>query len=354
MDDLLADQLKQFGLTEKEIETYLVLLENGETIVSTISEQAGVSKRHVYNTASRLEERNLVEINDFVTPARLRPIPPDQVKQRFSHDVNQLHKSLEERFSPSELNLRRIEVLKSRSTLLKWIRQILTAATSRIAIALPSSLLQELRTELVDAVDRGVLVLVLLTNETEETVSDRTNALEGVAHAVRISRREMAIQLAVDHSYGLLAPLGILSNNSDNRSKAIALGDHQLEPVILSAFNGNEWPFSNEIYVREPDDLPKSYTTHRLAVLQAALYDQDDVDLFAKVKAYDMTGTEDYNQTFDFEGEVINVVQRIVEPTVNLPLATLELDTGDDIVSIGGPRCTYEDYEAIRTRLEVV
>ena len=48
MDDAtLRAHLRRFGLSEKEVDTYLTLLEHGEATASTIADVAGVSKRYV-------------------------------------------------------------------------------------------------------------------------------------------------------------------------------------------------------------------------------------------------------------------------------------------------------------------
>jgi HTH-type transcriptional regulator, sugar sensing transcriptional regulator len=354
MDDQdLTNALRQIGLTEKEIDTYFVILDAGETIVSAVADEAGVSKRHVYNIAGRLEERSLIEMNDFVVPTRLRAIPPEDVKRRLVTDANELYDMLNTQYERPELDLQRLEVLKSRSTLIKRIQQIVQTANEQVTIAIPPSLIPSLEEHLSEAIDRNVLVLLLLLNETVETITAQDIDIEGLAHAVRVHRREMAIQVAVDNNFGLIAPHDLLFNEG-NMTQALAIGDPHLEPVISAAFFGEQWAFSDEIHVSSPDVLPNTYLSFRLAVVQAALHSKQGKDIYAKVKAYPKTDQNRSQPPEIVEGEVIEVNQRMIEPEIQLPIANLVLKTESSEVSIGTRRCIYEDYEAIRTQLELV
>lgn len=362
MDDTpLVNKLRSFGLTDKEIQTYLVLLQEGDTVVSQVAERAGVSKRHVYNTASKLEDRNLIEIHDFVTPTRLRPLTPEQVKQSFAREVSELNEILESRFNQYQYEFSGVDVLKSRATMIKRIRQILNSASQRIMIVIPVSLLSELEDELASAVERDVLVLLLLTNGPAEAI---THDLESIAHVGRVNERRTAIQLTVDGTCGLIAPHGILSNEPQSQTRAIVLGNGETERVLLNAFSGNVWPHSTQIHVCEADALPKSYTSHHLSVLQATLHKENDTKVFAKMEVYEKrdvdTSEEDFTKdspqgkeqlTKYVEGEVVNTIQWMTGPEGERPVATIELDVEDEIIQVGGPRCVYEDYEAVQTRL---
>jgi sugar-specific transcriptional regulator TrmB len=362
MDDSpLIDKLRLFGLTDKEIQTYLVLLQEGETVVSRVAERAGVSKRHVYNTASKLEDRKLIEVHDFVTPTRLRPVSPDQVKRLFIQEINELHDILESRFNRSQFDLTGVDVLKSRSTMIKRIGQIISSASHKVMIVVPVSILPDLEAELARAVERDVLVLLLLTSGPAEAIE---SDLSRLAHVGRINERRLAIQLAVDNSCGLIAPHSILSNKPGSETRAIVLGSEEIEPVLLNAFSGNVWPYSTEIHVREPDDLPKTYTSHHLSVLQATLTKAADTRVFAETKVYDKRdangatedgpvdadGGQNYSIT-TLDGEVVNTRQWMTGPEADLPVATIELAVDGDVVQVGGRRCVYEEYQAIQTHL---
>jgi len=89
MDDrTLNDLLRRFGLSDKEVDTYLSLLAHGEAKASTVADAAGVSKRYVYSVSESLAERGFVEVNDHVVPTTIRANPPDEVINRLRSDVD--------------------------------------------------------------------------------------------------------------------------------------------------------------------------------------------------------------------------------------------------------------------------
>lgn len=57
-EDALRTRLRDFGLSEKEVSTYLTILDHGEAKASDIADDAGVSKRYDYSVADDLETRS--------------------------------------------------------------------------------------------------------------------------------------------------------------------------------------------------------------------------------------------------------------------------------------------------------
>ncbi len=55
---------------------YVTILRNGATTIRVVSEEADISKSYAYDIVGKLEERNLIEIDDHVQPTQLRAIPP--------------------------------------------------------------------------------------------------------------------------------------------------------------------------------------------------------------------------------------------------------------------------------------
>jgi len=75
MDGDFRRRIQQLGLTEKETETYLTILESGPTKVTEIAAEVDVSKRYIYTIAKKLEDRHLVIVNDYFTPTTIEAAP---------------------------------------------------------------------------------------------------------------------------------------------------------------------------------------------------------------------------------------------------------------------------------------
>lgn len=346
----LEDLLEQFGLSEKEVDTYLAILERGEAKASDIAAEADVSKRYVYSISEELDERGFVDVKDHEVPTKIRAVPPEDVIAKLSGTLETMEPELERRFTSTEETIRQFEVIKSRATVLNRIEALLERAEDEVTLILPISLLPALRPTLTETVDRGVMVLLLLSGpEADETpVED----LDGVASAVRSWQARAPAIITVDAEFGLIAPNELLTS-SNSEGNAISLVQRQLVPVLVGSFLGNYWPIAKELYVKGPMSLPQTFTSFRHAVLQAALQENRGNTLVAKADGR-FVGSE--NGLERIEGRVVSVRQGLVKPATNsFPVeSAFTVDTGEDTVSIGGGGAFIEDFEAERVVLELL
>ncbi|GAA0231576.1 TrmB family transcriptional regulator [Haladaptatus pallidirubidus] len=350
MDDrTLSDLLRQFGLSEKEVDTYLAILEQGEAKASTIADDAGVSKRYVYSTSEKLAERGFVDVNDHVVPTMIRANPPEQVIGTLSDRIETMRPALDERFSATTSDPDQFEVIKSRVTVIKRIENCLAEANEEITLSIPYEHLPEVANELGAAVERGVLVLLVVSGVNPDDIDE--SEFEGIASAARAWREPMPTTLTVDQRFGLVAPTEmIVRSNSDKQS--ITFAQEQLVPVLVGSFLGNYWPMANEVYAIAPAELPRTFHDFRHAVLHATLHRRGNYPVRARVHARQVGGE---NGPVTIEGTIAAVRQGLVEPASNaFPVETaLVLETEDGEVSIGGSGSFIEDFEAEDVTLEL-
>ncbi|MFC4543485.1 TrmB family transcriptional regulator [Halosolutus amylolyticus] len=341
-DDDLAELLERFGLSEKEIDTYLAILEHGESKASTISDAADVSKRYVYSISEELEKRGFVEVDDHAVPTVIRPVDPDEVVDRLTNSVERIEPGIRSRFTSTERTGEQFEVIKSRQTVLKRIESLLANAENEVTLSLPADVLPQVRSTLEETVDRGVLVLLLL-GATGDEVQDIAS-LAGTASTVRTWDALVPTMLTVDRQHGLLAPSQMLtSSRSDTR--AIALSQEQLVPVLAGSFLANYWPTAEERYVTAPAELPRTYEEFRNAVFQIALHRAAETRIEATVSG---TWVGDGDDPVELTGEIVDVRQSLVRPvTSTVPIEnSFTIAVDGDRVSIGGSGAFLEDVEA--------
>jgi predicted DNA-binding transcriptional regulator len=345
----LEDQLKQFGLSEKEIQTYLTILEHGEAKASTIADDTGVSKRYVYSICEELEERGFVDVNDHVVPTKIRAKHPEDVIGLLSDRLEDIQPALEERFSETASRPQRFDVIKSRVTVIKRLREYIESAEQELALAVPEGYLPEVTDELTAAIERGVLVLLLVND-----VDDPEHVLDGidgpVGSVVRVWELGMPILLTADEQLGIASPAEMVTRaNSDDRAIAIVQG--QIVPMIGGSFFANYWPFADEHYVTEPVELPQTYRSFRHATLQATLHNQAEATVYAQATAQPVDTDGEFTT---IKGTVVETRQGLVEPRTNtIPIEhTIVMETDQGEVTIGGPDSFLEDYEARKVTLE--
>ncbi len=349
MDDrTLNNLLRRFGLSDKEVDTYLSLLAHGEAKASVVADAAGVSKRYVYSVSESLAERGFVEVNDHVVPTTIRANPPDEVINRLRSDVDAIRPGLEERFSRVERQTEQFEVIKSRVTVIKRIRSLLDGANEEVTLSITAKQLPEIRDALVGAVDRGVLVLLVVSDVGADPDSEAPG-LDGVASVVRTWSEAMPTLLTVDSEAGVVAPPELLRRSTTDR-QAIVFAQEQLAPVIVGSFLGNYWPAATEVSTVEPAALPIEYTNFRHTVLQATL------QLRAGVTPCVTVGGRwtDSDEAAEVTGRVVEAKQGMVEPTNNeFPVQhSLVVETDDETVTVGGQGAFVEDIEADLVRIE--
>jgi len=344
-ESTLSDRLMQLGLSEKEVDTYLTVLDRGEATASEISDATGVSKRYVYSISEALEERGFVDVDDHIVPTKIRARQPEEVIAGLTEELAAMEPALAQRYSSTEQDIQEFDVVKSRVTVIKRIASFIAEAESEITLSIAYDHLPEVIDELQAATDRGVLTMVLVNDVPEGSVDE----LDGIGTVVRTWNKATPLLLTVDQRYGVVAPVEMVArSNADQR--AIAFAQEQIVPVLVGSFLGNYWPMAEEVYVAEPRPLPSSYDSFRHAVLDATLHLRAETPV--GVEAAVVPRRPDLENDH-LEGTVVDTNQGLIEPaTNNFPVEhSLLVKTGQDTVTVGGPGVLLEDYEAESVRL---
>ncbi|GAB3701750.1 TrmB family transcriptional regulator [Halorubrum pallidum] len=348
-DASLREQLKSFGFSDKEVDTYTALLAHGEAKASDIAQSAGVSKRYVYNVFSHFEERGLVEMRDHETPTTARAVDPSTVVEQLSDRLSSLEEQLEAIHEPDPDVDRRYEVIKSNSTVRKRIARLIRSADNEVNVSVPASLLPDLAEDLEAAVDRGVFTLVLVNDDGTESVPEA--ALQGIGDVARVWEHAGPILVCVDRRHGLFSPLEVIVGNASDQ-QAIGFTEDRLSPLLVGSFLGNYWPLAEEVYVHDPDDLPATYDRFRHAVLAATLHRRRGRELTAEMEVRSANSRDDYQTR---RGRVIRVKQKLVRPATNsVPIEnSLVVTDGEDHYTVDGPGAITETFEARTVTLDV-
>ena len=350
MDQNFHELLNWFGFTKKERETYVTILQNGSTTIQEIVELSEVSRRHVYNIIEKLEEYHLVIKNDYITPTIIEPTPPEEVHTRFQERTDELYQYLDTQYKQKMDVVNNVKVLKSRSTVIKKLKEMISSAEYRIAISIPVAFLPTLRDVLLDAVERGVAVLVLLFEDGQRKKPVPDISLSGIANVVRYRTNKISILIAVDCVSALVSPRHVVTK-SVTQTNAIFLGQPYLEPVVFTSLMNTEWINGEELFVYSPHELPHSYESFPRAVIDAALHRQNDISLRSEIDARPQGKPESF---VEISGDVVDISQRFIQPTTS-PLpgqTTMNLRTDKGTKSIGGKDGYLEDYRAYLTTLK--
>lgn len=350
MDGDFRRRIQQLGLTEKETETYLTILESGPTKVTEIAAEVDVSKRYIYTIAKKLEDRHLVIVNDYFTPTTIEAAPPDEVHDYLKRQVTEVYNTIRTKYRSGTVS-NDTKVLKSRSTVINKIEELIDTAEDQLAISLPAVVIPKLSENLRAAVDRGVFVLLLVFEDQNQASTDPLSdvSLEGIGHAVRYRDLKLPILLSVDMESALVSSRGVITQ-PDSPVNALFLGQSYMETVVFSSFNDSLWVNSDEVFVTSPHDLPHTYTNIRRAAIDATIYREKGREIIGEIEA---RPTDRPESVINLVGEVTEVRQRHIHPTTDSRprQCCLCIQTEEGTVTVGNHDAFFEDYRAYKTTL---
>jgi len=332
----LREELSVFGLSDSEIDTYLALLECGEAPTSTVASETDVTQRAVYNIAERLEGRGLVRVNDHASPTKIRALPPRDAIDNLSDRLESIKPALEDRFNETIPETPEIQMVKSRETAIKRLREAISTAQKEVLVAIPQRLFPVIEAELRAAVDRDALVFLILGSV--EDVDGDGSQFAGVADTVRYWEESLPFLYTVDGQAAMIGDSDILTGARTDED-AVTVSESQLTGSILGMYFSAYWPAATELYVTEPDPLPRTYDWFRQAAFHAMLHFAAGTDLRVDIETDDGVS---------LAGTVAEVRQALVEPATNdFTLEnSLVVETDTDVVTVGGQGSFIEDYQA--------
>ncbi|AKU08693.1 ArsR family transcriptional regulator [Haloferax sp. Atlit-12N] len=335
----MADELRltmervgeRFNLGEYEIDAYLAVLEHGQLTASEIADRTSIPQPRVYDTVRSLSDRGLVELRES-RPMKIVAVDPDDAFANVKTSLEELIEELEARYTAPARDTEAVSLVKSRSTILRYIEEIIEAAEYELVLSLTPDLLRRFRDDLAAAIDSGVSIDLLVTPASRAPDPDEFNYLD-VATIARARRGITSPVLAVaDGEYSIYATQDALRDDRDrygvifNRS---ALG------FLVSGFFGTVlWSTAETIVAngkRRP--FPRRYASIRRAVKDIR---EIEGDFYASVSGRDI----ETGDPIVVEGRVIETAFEDTEE-----VASLHIETEEGVVEVGGLVAALEDVE---------
>ncbi len=225
--------LKEMGLTEYEVQAYVVLVEGGQMAASDISSKSGVPFSRVYDVLGRLEEKGFIQIIRGRPTLYVAKAPTEivrLVKLAWEEKIERASKSVVDELQPryereTPATSRDVWLLHGRPNILAKALEMLEGAREEILLSIPtldmSAYAGDEEVEDLTAIVESVLrhkvakVYVLTSSVPEElknmipsSVVVRTRPAFGAG--LVIDRRDVLIMLAGNESNGDF--LGVFSS----------------------------------------------------------------------------------------------------------------------------------------------
>ncbi|ELZ42084.1 HTH-type sugar sensing transcriptional regulator TrmB [Halorubrum tebenquichense] len=336
MTDDLRDTLDRvgdrFNLGEYEIDAYLAVLEHGELTASDIADRTDIPQPRVYDTVRSLSDRGLVELRES-RPMKIVAVDPEDAFGDLRSSFAEMVDELEARYTAPTRETEAVSLVKSRSTILRYLEEVIANAEYELAVSLTPGLLRRFRDELAAKVSEGVSVELLVTPAANAPDPTEFDYLE-VATIARARRGITTPVLAVgDGEYSVYATQDALR---DDRERYGVIFNRSALGFLVSGFFGTVLWTTAETLAADGAErpFPRRYASIRRAVKDVREFDGEE--FYATVEGRDIETGADVTVS----GKVVDVAFVDTEE-----VASLVVDTGDGRVEIGGRVAALEDVE---------
>ncbi|WP_408958643.1 HTH-type sugar sensing transcriptional regulator TrmB [Natrinema sp. 74] len=325
---------ERFNLGEYEIDAYLTVLEQGQLTASEIADRTEIPQPRVYDTVRSLSDRNLVELRES-RPMKVVAIDPSEAFGDVQSSFEQMIQELEARYTAPARDTEAVSLVKSRSTILRYLEEVIDDAEFELSLSLTPDLLTRFEAELRAAVEAGVSVDLIVT-PASEAPDPAEFAYGEIASTARARRGITTPVIAVaDGNYSVYATQDALRDDQDrygvifNRS---SLG------FLISGFFGTVLWTTAERVLGEDDtaqSYPRKYASIRRCVKD--LLDEGG-EFYATIEGRDV----EVGGQRVVRGRILDVSFEVSEEVASLTIETAE---GEEL-SVGGRVAALEDVEA--------
>lgn len=336
MTDDLRDTLDhvgdRFNLGEYEIDAYLAVLERGELTASDIADRTDIPQPRVYDTVRSLSDRGLVELRES-RPMKIVAVDPDDAFGDLRSSFAEMVDELEARYTAPTRETEAVSLVKSRSTILRYLEEVIGGAEYELAVSLTPGLLRRFRDDLATKIAEGVSVELLVTPASKAPNPDEFDYLE-VSTIARARRGITTPILAVaDGEYSVYATQDALR---DDRERYGVIFNRSALGFLVSGFFGTVlWTTAETLATNGADrPFPRRYASIRRAVKDVREFGEDE--FYAAVEGRDIE-----------TGEAVTVRGRVVDLAFeeSEKVASLVVETASGRVEIGGRVAALEDVE---------
>ena len=336
MTDDLRDTLDhvgdRFNLGEYEIDAYLAVLEHGELTASDIADRTDIPQPRVYDTVRSLSDRGLVELRES-RPMKIVAVDPDDAFGDLRTSFAEMVDELEARYTAPTRETEAVSLVKSRSTILRYLEEVITGAEYELAVSLTPGLLRRFREELTMKVNEGVSVELLVTPASKAPDPDEFDYRD-VSTIARARRGITTPILAVgDGEYSVYATQDALR---DDRERYGVIFNRSALGFLVSGFFGTVlWTTAETLATNGADrPFPRRYASIRRAVKDIREFDGDE--FYATVEGRDI----ETGESVTVRGRVVDVAFEDTEE-----VASLVVETEQGRLNIGGRVAALEDIE---------
>jgi len=329
---------ERFDFGEYEVAAYLAILEHGTLTASEIAERTEIPQPRVYDTVRSLAEGGFVELRES-RPMTVLAVDPEEAFEDVQSSLSSLVDQLGRRYTAPARDTEAVSLVKSRSTILRYVADVIESAEYELVLSLTPGLLERFEDALRERREAGVPT-ELLVSPASEAPDPGTFDYEAVATTALVRRGVTTPVVALaDGRYTVYATQRALRTDRDRDRYGVVFDRSELGFLVSGFLNTVVWTSATTLFEAAGErSFPRRYASIRRCVADlATATEETSAALHASIEGRDVE-----------TGERRVVRGRLVDVSVgtNRETAALTLDTADGRVDVGGQAAALEDVEA--------
>lgn len=206
--------MKELGFSEYESKAYFKLLENFPLTGYTLAKNSGVPRSRIYDVLENLMTKQMIFVQEDEKNKLYYPVEPDILINKFRNHYEKLFSKVFQ-FAGTLYNEKKqddkVVVIKGRQNIINFVNILIKGAEKRIAVSIWKEELDEITTELNQAITKGVVLKgIYFGGEApfDELVAHRR------AKRHLLAKKERYLSIIIDGTHSIS---GIMSRGEDSK-----------------------------------------------------------------------------------------------------------------------------------------
>ena len=157
----LIEGLTNFNLTKQEATLYVLLLKAGQLTGYEAAKQTGISRSNTYTALAGLVEKGAAYVLEEGKVTRYTPVAPEEFCSNKISRLEEIKQDILQQLPVFTSDVDGYVTIKGEQEIINKLRNTVRQAKERIYVSGNLRLLELLRTELEDALGRGLKVVII-------------------------------------------------------------------------------------------------------------------------------------------------------------------------------------------------
>ncbi len=157
----LIEGLTHFNLTKQEATLYVLLLKEGYLTGYEAAKQTGISRSNTYTALAGLVEKGAAYVLEEGKVTRYTPVAPEEFCTNKIDRLQEIKEKVLSQLPVLKSDAEGYITIKGELEIINKLKNTVRQAEARIYVSANKRVMELLKTELVDALDRGLKVVII-------------------------------------------------------------------------------------------------------------------------------------------------------------------------------------------------